>query len=98
MKKQGCKIGRIKFKSGGELRLLPMKEKSHCFGALEELGKRINDDTLAVGFFVIGKDRLVSSGCSYEVGFTPSDFFGACEVLKTEVYQDIWEKEINERE
>lgn len=77
-----CRIGRVKFKEGGEIHLLKQKPKSICFTSVERLSKRIDEDTLAVGFFLIRKDRTMVTGWSYEKGTTNCDLLGAVSLLK----------------
>lgn len=86
-----CRIGKVKFKSGGELQLLKTSEKPYCFGAIDNLRERVNEDTLAVGFFIVHRDRTTTTGWSYDYGTTNNDLIGAAEYLKT----DIIDREVN---
>lgn len=88
--KTNCRIGRVKLKRGGNLHLLPLKPKPFSFSAVENLSKMIDDQTLAVGFFVMKKDRNITTGSALDEGTTINDVYGACDLLKQDI-EDTWD-------
>lgn len=86
----GCKIGKIRMKNGGaEIRALP-QSRTHFHNSVENMGASISDDTHAVGFFVLYDDGQLTSGISYNSGFTASQLKGACEHMKDCLMADVW--------
>jgi hypothetical protein len=87
----GCRIGKIKLKTGGHVRLLPVQKRGQCHKSIEHLSNCINENTFAVAFIVMDKERVIrAAGCSYEQGFAYSDLIGMCESMKEDLKQKIW--------
>ena len=85
MSKTHCRIGRVKFKTGGDLHVLKSEQKSVCFITVKNLSGQINEDTLAVGFFLVRKDRSMVTGWSYEAGTSNCDLLGGTSLLKYDI-------------
>jgi hypothetical protein len=80
-----CRIGKVKFKSGGTIHVLPQKNRVFCNGAVEQLSNHINEETLAVGWFVVRKDRSNTTGWYGDYGTMTVDMLGGVEVLKKDI-------------
>lgn len=93
MSNLSCRIGKVKFKSGGSLQLLPDRQRTHFHKSVENLSKSIDERTHAVGFFILRKDHTVVTGISYDTGFTAMELQGACEYLKSDLMDVIWGSE-----
>ncbi|TXH13834.1 MAG: hypothetical protein E6R03_10545 [Hyphomicrobiaceae bacterium] len=87
MERQGCRIGRVKFKSGGELHLLPRRDVGECSNAPEALSGIIDEETLAVGFFMVRQDRTTACGWSHDSGVTMNDMLGGVERLRADILE-----------
>lgn len=85
MTNPNCRIGKIKPKSGGQIRLLPSEIRPYCHRVVHTLSERIGDETLAVGYFIISYDRTVATGWVNEAGTTINDLLGATEMLKQDI-------------
>lgn len=70
--------------------VLPTAIKSPTREAIHSLSELINEDTQAVGYFVLQKSGNIFTGCSYDAGFTPVHLLGSCDLLKTEMFERIW--------
>lgn len=86
----GCKIGKVTLKNGAALHLLPTPPRSFVGESASHLGEDVDGDTIAVGYFVVQKNRVVKTNWCYEAGITNLDLIGGCEALKI----DIIEREI----
>lgn len=87
MKTSKCRIGKIKFKSGGEMQLIRTEPRSYCSVAVQNMSKCIDERTVVVGFFTISENRTVRTGLSYEAGITNCDLLGGVEALKSDILQ-----------
>ena len=86
-----CKIGRVRYKSSNVLVLL-QQTKHHFYNTFEKARVCIDDDTFAVGFFILFKDRTVESGCAWNPGFTKTDLFGSMSEMSDQLYRSIYGK------
>lgn len=83
-----CRIGKVKFKHGGEVHLLPPVILPYCHTSAVNMLNQIDENTLAVGFFIVREDRSVCVGYSYDRGSAPVDLTGAAEMLKNDILCD----------
>lgn len=87
----GCRIGKIRMKNGGaDIHVIQNERRSHFHTTLENLSHSLSNDVHAVGFFVLYKNGEVTSGLSYDAGFTASQLKGACEHMKDCLMEDVW--------
>lgn len=86
----GCRIGKVKFKSGGIVYNLNIKPRGELHKSIEAAASKINDESLLLGWFLMRKDRTVVTGWSYEEGVCQADMVGAAEVLKTTMQKVEW--------
>lgn len=64
----------------------PKRPKVHC--CIKTISNMIDDETLAVAYVVLNKDRTFQTGIAYEPGLTFSDTLGAVEGLKQDMIED----------
>lgn len=86
----GCRIGRVKMKNGGADVHIIEQRRTHFHNSVENFSKSIGDDAHAAGFFVLYADGTVTSGISYNSGFTVSQLKGACEHMKDCLMNQVW--------
>lgn len=73
-----------------KLQVLKTPKRTTLHNILPMISEKITEDTLAVGVFVMRKDRTVQCGFSWDAGFAVSDLYGACERLKEDGLETVW--------
>jgi len=87
----GCRIGKVTPKDK-KIAAIKTKPRTYCHKAAALLGQQINDQTQAVGFFILEKDGNVKSGFSYDTGTALGEMIGSCDLLKSDI-SDYWNNE-----
>ncbi len=90
MSKPACRIGKVKFKSGAEVHILPDKQRTYFHESIVNAANYLDERTHAIGFFILRKDHTVVTGISYDTGFTVAELKGACEYMKDDLMDVIW--------
>jgi hypothetical protein len=67
---------------------IPKRSQFHEF-ALSVI-KLVDDETHAVGIFIMKKDRTVLSGLSYAAGLTKADVKGGCAQMQEDIIEMVW--------
>ena len=89
----GCKIGKVRLKSGGADLHVIKQERTHYHNTIENAAKCITPTTHAIGFFVLDDDMTVISGLSHGDGFTAAQLKGACEHMKDSLMDQVFHDE-----
>lgn len=85
-----CRIGKITPKNGGATVRVIDSQRTIFHDSIKHLSDSIEPDTHAVGFWVLYKDGTVSSGMTYDAGFTASQCKGAFEHAKDCCMESTW--------
>ncbi len=81
-----CKIGKVTPKNTGNLHVLPQPDtRFQCHHSATHLRNHIDENTKAVGFFILKKDGSVAIGLSHEGGTALAEMIGATEILKQDI-------------
>ena len=81
----GCRISKVRMKNGATIHILPQKQRPYCHDVASGMLERIDDDTLAIGWFIVYKDRTMATGWSHDYGATNLDLIGGAELLKADI-------------
>ena len=92
MTKSAGRIGKVKFKDTGHEIVFHdfAHTKTHCHESVRNLGDFIDENTQAVGFFILKKNGAAVSGFSYEGGTALAEMIGGAECLKMDLV-DHWQ-------
>ncbi len=81
----GCRIGKVKFKSGGQITILKTREDSDYEWVFRNAIKELsNSKPEAVGYFIIGETKTYSNAA----GQHWPTIAGGCEMLKNKIMDD----------